>query len=159
MLLLLFHPHFVWFMAMKSLFPAALCRLVLPVEPVCLLEEQVHRQTVAVWRGERLRGRPGRERADLRWVPFWTPQESCRCEWKVTFTVAPFSTRAVPGLVRVAFPWLQSRIILLARLGKNNGGLHIFTLALYRRRHVSSKAEWMYVKQAECKMLKCRQFQ
>lgn len=50
--------------------PNPLCRLVMLVEPVRLLEEQVHRQTMAVrWR-ERLRGRPRRERADLRLVPF-----------------------------------------------------------------------------------------
>lgn len=59
-------PHFVWFMALKL--PPR--RLVVLVEPVRLLQEQVHRQAVAVWRGERLRGRPRRERADLWSVPF-----------------------------------------------------------------------------------------
>ncbi len=51
-------------------FPTALCRLLMPVEPVCLLKEQVHCQTMAVWWGERLRGWAWRERADLWLVPF-----------------------------------------------------------------------------------------
>lgn len=53
----------------------ALCRLILLVEPVRLLQEQVHCQAVAVRRRERLWGRPGWERADLWLVPF---QLSCK---------------------------------------------------------------------------------
>lgn len=73
----------------------ALCRLVLLVEPVRLLQEQVHCQAVAVRRGERLWGRPGWERADLWLVPF---QLSCKVWCCYKRSHSPY---------RITAPWLH----------------------------------------------------
>lgn len=54
------------------------------VEPVCLLQKQMHRQAVAVRRRERLRGRPRRERGDLRLVRHLCRRCEGVCRWKVT---------------------------------------------------------------------------